>query len=82
MKTKLGEIKSTNDFFIVQEVITRAQGTNGFGSVMEERWECKLCGEELRGVSFRGACHSGMIFIEQLGKEHIEFHLLIKNLKL
>ena len=74
MNTKIGKVSTIQDFFTLSETIVNKPGTGGFGSTVEEVWECKLCGEKMRGVSPKGACHSMMDFIRPIAERHIELH--------
>lgn len=80
MNTPYGEVKSIEDLFIVVETITNRPGTGGFGSVIEEIVECKMCGDKIRGISTKGAWHSEMTTVEQKMEKHLELHRLIQGL--
>lgn len=82
METKLGNVNSISDLFEVIEHNENEPGTEGWGSVIDEVWKCKLCGDTVKGVSALGACHSGMSFVSDRARDHIELHKTLNNLKI
>lgn len=83
MKTKYGEVKSIYDLF-EPEVETSRNPGNG-GDVIYAKRKCKVCGDEVEGMSELGACFmsnhgdnlhllSGQII------RHIELHKTLNSL--
>jgi hypothetical protein len=85
MKTTIGEIKSILDLFEKETELDRTPGQGGYAIYAKSK--CRLCGEELTGISSMGAygiCdyenNMHMLFKKQ--EDHIEFHKTISLLRL
>lgn len=82
MKTKIGEVKSIEDFF--KKVSEKQINTNceiGFGQY-EEIQKCLICGNKIKGLSLRSARYSSDRTILDEMATHIELHRIVKSLKL
>ena len=84
MKTKYGEIKSIYDLFEEEVEISRTPG-NG-GDVVYAKSKCKVCGDELEGMSALGACFmsnhgDNLHLLSGQQKRHIELHKTLQKLE-
>lgn len=77
MKTKYGEIKTLKDYF---EPLRTEKVESDYGPGLTRFYEvckCKVCGDELKGLSSMGAYRSGDKGIDDIQKEHLELHYKI-----
>ena len=78
MKTNYGEVKSIYDLFEKEVETSRSSGQGG--DVIYAKSKCKICGDELEGMSDRGACQVGMYeggdshMLYGKQRKHIELH--------
>ena len=83
MKTKYGEVKSIYDLF--EKEVETSRNTGNGGDVIWAKSKCKICGDELNGMSELGAYQismnsepTHMLYGQQ--KRHIELHKTLNSL--
>jgi len=77
MKTEYGEIKTLKDYF---EPLGTEEVESDYGVGLTRFYEickCKVCGDELKGLSCNGAYRSGDRHIGDVQREHLELHYKI-----
>jgi len=78
MKTKYGEINKLEDFFEPIKMV-KEESESGNPALVRyyEICRCKICGDELKGLSVLGAYRSGDVGIKDLQRQHLELHYKI-----